>query len=94
MRLLANELTYLAANHFNRESTFLLLVSVVFIDYTDPLLKAHIEALISDYKQEWIISSVYLQTNTKLNIELVHYQARNQMKLLEKCIFPSSFSLR
>ena len=43
------------------------------------------ESLIIDYKQEWMISSVYLQTNTKLNIELIQYQSRNQMKLLERC---------
>lgn len=62
-----------------------LFISVVFIDYQDVLLKSHMESLMIDYKQEWMISSIYLQTNTKLNIELIQYQARYQMKLLEKC---------
>ncbi|CAF3297692.1 unnamed protein product [Rotaria sp. Silwood2] len=57
---------------------------VVLIDYHDPLLKYHLETLIADYEQEWIISSIYLQTNTKLNIETITYQSRYQLKLLEK----------
>lgn len=62
-----------------------LLILVLFIDYTDPLLKYHIESLIAEYEQEWIISSIYLQTNTKLNIETIIYQSQNQLKLFEKC---------
>ncbi|CAF0857800.1 unnamed protein product [Rotaria sordida] len=60
------------------------LTIVVLIDYNDPLIKYQLETLIADYEQEWIISSIYLQTNTKLNIETVKYQPQYQLKLLEK----------
>jgi hypothetical protein len=67
----------------------MILFLVFFIDYNDPLLKYHMESLIDEYEQEWIISSIYLQTNTKLTIEIINYQSRNQLKLFEKCIFES-----
>ncbi|UJR28089.1 hypothetical protein I4U23_009345 [Adineta vaga] len=64
---------------------------VLFIDYNDPLLNYHIQSLIAEYEQEWIISSIYLQTNTKLNIETITYQSQNQLKIFEKlCYFLNS----
>lgn len=48
-------------------------------------MKYHIETLIAEYEQEWIVSSLYLQTNTKLNIETINYQSQNQLELFEKC---------
>jgi hypothetical protein len=69
-----------------KQTNFIL---VIFIDYNDPLLKYHIESLIAEYEQEWIISPIYLKTNTKLNIETITYQSQNQFKLFEKCKFSS-----
>jgi hypothetical protein len=71
-----------------KQTNFIL---VIFIDYNDPLLKYHIESLIAEYEQEWIISPIYLKTNTKLNIETITYQSQNQFKLFEKCKFSSFF---
>jgi hypothetical protein len=72
-----------------------LLTLVLFIDYNDPLLNDHTQKIIRDYEQEWMISSIYLQTNTRLIIETITYQSRNQLKLFEKCkhitiFFPSN----
>lgn len=58
---------------------------VLLLDYQDPVLKYHIESLISEYEQEWTVSAVYLQTNTKVQVETIFYQSQNQLKLLEKC---------
>ncbi|CAF0901674.1 unnamed protein product [Adineta ricciae] len=64
---------------------------VLFVDYHDPRLNYHIQSLIAEYEQEWIISSIYLQTNTKLTIETITYQSQNQLKLFEKlCYFLNS----
>ncbi|CAF3729328.1 unnamed protein product [Adineta steineri] len=66
---------------------------VLFIDYNDPLLNYHIQSLIHQYEEEWEISSIYLQTNTKLQIETIMYQSRNQLKLFEKlCQFLNTTS--
>jgi hypothetical protein len=62
-----------------------LLTLVLFIDYNDPELNYHTQKLIDAYEQEWMISSIYLQTNTGLNITTITYQSRNQLKLFEKC---------
>lgn len=59
-------------------------ILVLLIDYNDSLLKYEIETLISDYEQEWIISSIFLQTHTKLHIETIVYQSQNQLKIFEK----------
>lgn len=64
----------------HRRSTVTILL---FTDYKDPLLKYQTESIISSYEQEWMISSVYLQTNTKLHIETIPYISRDQMKLFE-----------
>ncbi|CAM4762379.1 unnamed protein product [Rotaria magnacalcarata] len=68
------------ANHFGMFPRQLILV----VDYHDQSLKYHIETLIADYEQEWTVSSIYLQTNTKLHVETITYQHRNQFKILEK----------
>ena len=59
--------------------------SVLLLDYQDPVLKYHIDSLVSEYEQEWLVSAVYLQTNTKVHVEIISYQSRNQLKLFEKC---------
>lgn len=56
---------------------------MLFTDYNEPLLKYRTESIIAEYEQEWLISSVYLQTNTKLHIETIPYVSRNQLKLFE-----------
>ena len=75
--------SFLSRNDWN--VTFSL---VLLLDYQDPVLKYHIESLISEYEQEWTVSAVYLQTNTKVQVETIFYQSRNQLKLFEKCDYP------
>lgn len=49
--------------------------------------------MIADYEQEWTVSSIYLQTNTKLHVETITYQHRYQLQILEKCKYNYLFFL-